>query len=408
MAPTSRSVRLWIGLACIAALALVLWRLRAPDAKKVTSPSSVTESPRPARPRATGAPRRSPENDTFPDPSAEPSAAFAALTAENPEILREGRLARAELTLETYLKASRYPPFSRPMSEQPDLVRPRHVDTAKLPLARADRKITDAKITLHQDRFLLVGDEQITLSIGCETSAGPAPCEVTSSSARVPPDMAHPSREAPIPVLFSDDGRDGDALAGDGALAARIQPSTQGFTDYHGPIRVDLEVRIGSEDGGASFEFEYTPAPPAKFTGVVREALEGGSLDLHIGMQITRPGRYVIRARADDAEGKEFAFLTLNEEMAAGAQEARLRLFGKLIRDENAKAPFRLRDIEGFLLLVDTYPDREAIPSLEGTVHTTRRYADTDFSTDAWESEDKTRRIDKLTDDVTRARREVE
>jgi hypothetical protein len=406
MASTSRSARLWIGLACLAALALVFWRLRAPDAGKATSHSPVAEGARPVRPRATGAPRNSPRHEASPDPSAEPSAAFAAL--DNPDLLREGRLARAELTLETYLKATRYPPFSRPMSEQPDLVRPRHVDTAKLPLARADRKITDAKITLHQDRFLLVGDEQITLSIACETSAGPAPCEVTSASARVPPDMAHPSAEAPIPVLFSDNGRDGDALAGDGALAARVQPSTQGFTDYHGPIRVDLEVRVGPEDGGASFEFEYTPAPPAKFTGVVREALEGGSLDLYLGMQITRPGRYVIRARADDAEGKEFAFLTWNEEMAAGAQEARLRLFGKLVRDEGARAPFRLRDVEGFLLLIDTYPDREAIPSLEGVVHTTKRYADTDFSTDAWESEEKTRRTDKLTSDVNKARREVE
>jgi len=141
---------------------------------------------------------------------------------------------------------------------------------------------------------------------------------------------------------------------------------------------------------------------------VVREVLEHGSLDLHIGMQIVQPGRYVIRARVDDADSKEFAFLTWNEEMGAGAQEARLRLFGKLVRDEGARAPFRLRDIEGFLLHVDTYPDREAMPTLEGTVHTTKRYTDADFSTDAWESEEKTRHVDKLTDDVSKARGDVE
>src|SRR5262249_15438423 len=119
-------------------------------------------------------------------------------------------------------------------------------------------------------------------------------------------------------------------------------------------------------------------------------------------------GRYVIRARADDAEDKQFAFLTWNEEMAAGAREVRLRIFGKLIHDESAKTPFRLRDVEGFLLLPDIYPDREAVSSLEGTVHTTKRYAETDFSTDAWESEEKTRNVNQLTEDVKRANRDVE
>lgn len=406
MGSTPRSPRLWIGIAfaALAAIAFLIWASLPTDAQSIPS-HPQTERP-PPRPRGTGAPRRAPLDEPSPAPSAEPGEAIAANT--NPEILREGRLARAESTLETYLKSAQYPPSSRPMSEQPDLLRPHHVDTAKLPLARPDRKPTDAKITLHQDRFLLVGDERITLSIACETSAGPARCEVLAASARVPPDMAHPSAQSPIPVQFSDQGGDGDKMAGDGAFAAQLQPSALGFTDYHGPIRVDLEVRIAAESGGASFEFEYTPAPPAKFTGVIREVLENGSLELHVGMQIVRPGRYVIRARVDDAEDRPFAFLTWNEEMGVGAQEAKLRVFGKLVHDEKAKAPFRLRDIEGFLLLEDIYPDREALQALDGVVHTTKRYVDTDFSADAWESEEKTRRTDKLTADVEKARQAVE
>jgi hypothetical protein len=406
---STRSPRLWIGIGCVvlAAIAFLIWVSRSTGAG-TTPKASQTEGSLP-RSRATG--RRSAIDERSPAvpgvaPGAAPSAAIAAV--RKLELLRDDRLARAELTLESYLQSAQYPPFSRPMSEAPDLVRPHHVDTTKLPLARPDRKLTDAKITLHQDRFLLVGDERVTLSIACETSAGPALCEVLTASARVPPDMAHPSARSPIPVLFADQGREGDKVAGDGALAAQLQPSTQGFTDYHGPIRVDLEVRVAAESGGASFEFEYTPSSPAKFTGAIREILEDGSLDLYIGMQILRPGRYVIRARVDDAEDRQFAFLTWNEPMDVGAREAKLHLFGKLVRDEGAKAPFRLRDVEGFLLLEDIYPDREALLALEGIVHTTKRYVDADFSTEAWQSEEKTRHTGVLTENIERARRESE
>lgn len=116
-----------------------------------------------------------------------------------------------------------------------------------------------------------------------------------------------------------------------------------------------------------------------------------------------RPGRYVITARVDDDDGKSFALITFNDDLPAGRQEPRLRLFGKLLLDLGPRSPFRLRDIEGFLLKENAFPDRELIPALEGVVHTTRRYVAGNFSDAEWQSEERDRYIKELTKDLVEA-----
>jgi hypothetical protein len=133
-----------------------------------------------------------------------------------------------------------------------------------------------------------------------------------------------------------------------------------------------------------------------------------GSLDIYAGLKITKAGRYVLAARVDDAEGRTFAYLSFNEELGTGMKEAKLHLFGKLVLDQKAKPPFRLRDVEGFLLKENTFPDRELIPTLEGVVHTTKMYQPSDFSDKEWESEEKDRHVKEFTKDVDEAQSHVE
>jgi hypothetical protein len=199
-----------------------------------------------------------------------------------------------------------------------------------------------------------------------------------------------------VPVTFS-------ASEG-GTRRAVFQPGAEGFAGYHGPIHVDLALAVAGEAGGASFQVVYTPAAPAVFTGRVREALEQGSLVLSVEMDVAEPGRYVLAARVDDADGRPFAHLSFNDELAAGRQEARLTIFGKLARDEGARSPFRLRDLEGFRLIPDAYPDRALMPEIDGVAYTTKTYTPGDFSDAAWESEEKDRNVKELTKDVDEAK----
>jgi len=353
--------------------------------------------------RRAEAPGRAPGGLPGPGRAPRDDEGEAAGPEGDPRSLWEKRLDRAQRTLDSYLESTRYPPGSRPAREHPDQLRPNHVDAATVPLARPDEKLTDARVTLRQDRFFVVGDQQITFTILCEDSDGPAPCEVTSAIAGVPPSERARGVPGPadVPVSFTSAGQEG-------VHTATFQPAAQGFGGYHGTLRVSVQLKVDQESGGASFDFQYTPAPPAAFTGRVREALQEGSLDLFVEMTVDRPGRYVLAGRVDDARGQTFAYLSFNEELAAGRQEARLRIFGKLIRDEAPEPPFRLRDVEGFLLKENAHPDRELMAGLLGTVYTTKRYRLNDFSDAAWESEEKTRYVDQLSKDVAEAKGHVD
>lgn len=339
-----------------------------------------------APPRASTTVRREVVNpvDT---PAPEPSAPEDDLWSR--------RLIRAQETLSAYRASTRYPPGARPIAEHPDQVRPHFVAPVSLPLARADGKLTTTRVTLRQDRMFLVGDERAALAIACNDGESPVACGVASASATVPPDAKNATSPRATSVTFTE--------AEGGGLATMFQPSAQGFAGYRGPIRIELALDVAGESGGAAFDLVYSPAPPAVFTGQVDEALREGSLDLDVAIVINEEGRYVITARVDDADGRSFAYLSDNTLRPIGRQAVRLRLFGKLIRDEGARSPFRLRDLEGFKLLEDVYPDRDPMLGREGVVHTTKSYALRDFADAEWESDEKSRHVKELTKDVDEA-----
>jgi hypothetical protein len=307
----------------------------------------------------------------------------------------QGRLDRARNALEGYKLWARYPPSSRPLSEMPDLQKPHSAQPSHQPLATSDGKVTKARVTLEQDRLYLVGDESARMSISCQTSDGPARCEVLSAAAGIPPTEPKAGTIGPNPVAFVDDGT--------GRVSAVFAPAKEGFSAHHGGIVIDTKVRIGSEEGSASFHFIYTPAPPARFTGKIREVLEDGSLCLYLEMAVDKPGRYVLAGRVDDAGGDGFGYLEWNDLLEAGQREACMCIFGLLVHDQRAESPFVLRDVEGYLLLEDRDPDRELMSVLEGKVYTTKTYPESAFSSAEWQSEEKTRHLEEYQNDVGKA-----
>ena len=211
-----------------------------------------------------------------------------------------------------------------------------------------------------------------------------------------------------VPVEFNDSGRTGDEVAGDATWTASFQPSRQGFAMFEGTLRVEFRVRAsGSAEGGAFFDIVFTPAAPATFTGKVREVVEKGSLQLYVGLQVRKPGRYVMAGRVDDEAGIPFAYVEFNEELKAGAREVKFTVFGLLLHDKNPDFPLRLRDVEGFLLREQGDPDREVVKALYGPVHITQQYPLDRFSPDEWTSEERQRYLDEYAKDVAQAESEL-
>ncbi|MFY0564813.1 choice-of-anchor X domain-containing protein [Archangium lansingense] len=315
--------------------------------------------------------------------------------------LWEKRLARARFTLDSYRQSTRYPHDSRPISEHPDLVYPSSPERKQ----SLDKEQRDVSLKLKQEKVYVVGDEVVRFFVGCENAntGQPLPCEVHSAVAREAPHMTQGGQTAPVPLDFNDTGRNGDEVAGDGMWTGSFQPSRQGFAMFEGTLRVEFRVRAGSTEGGAFFDIVFTPAAPATFTGKVREVVEQGSLRLYVGLQVRKPGRYVMAGRLDDEAGVPFAYVDFNEELEAGAREVKLSVFGLMIHDKNPDFPLRLRDVEGFLLREQGDPDRELMKGLYGYVHATQQYTVDRFSPDEWTSEERQRYLDEYAKDVKEA-----
>jgi hypothetical protein len=219
--------------------------------------------------------------------------------------------------------------------------------------------------------------------------------------------MGRDSCVSPMSVAFTDDGRNGDATAGDNVLSLRLQPATQGLAEIDGVIRVELALQSGEHSGYAYFDIIYSPEAPATWAGAVRESLEDGSLDLYLPVQVLKPGRYVASGRIDDASGRPFALVSFNDELGTGAQQIRLQVFGKLLRDGQPEFPLTLRDVDAFLLKPDAFPDRALMPRRAGVVWRTRSYPLSAFSDAEWTSDERNRYLAEYGKDVQEAEQQL-
>ncbi len=334
--------------------------------------------------------------------------------------LREEKLAQARARFErasqvfsTYRDATRYPHESRLMADAPDQVRPFDAIVEEKTM-RNERGEPVAGITLKtgQDRVFLSGQDAVKLTVQATDKSGKVlPLLISRAAAQSVPDGKQLAQLRTANLEFSDAGSSSagavDDVAGDGNFSARLSPSTQGFAGFAGTIRILVFVRADGKEGVAHFDVIYTEDVPATW-GAVREAQEAGSLNFYLKANVRVAGRYVVSGRIDDARGQPFALVTFNEEVAAGVQEFKLHLFGALIRDKRPVFPLKLRDVDGFLLIPDKFPDRLMMARRAGVVHISGIYIAENFSPNEWSSEERNRYLAEYGRDLDAARTELE
>jgi hypothetical protein len=323
--------------------------------------------------------------------------------------LMQARYERAEQTYTSYRNATRYPHESRPIEEQPDQIKPFDTISEEKTLRDLTGKpIKGLRLRTSQDRVFLSGPDVVMFTIAAVDERGaPVPLLVTRATAGNLPESKTPTQLTQSALEFADNGLTPDAAAADGVFSASLAPVQQGFANLNGTIRVLAQVSVNGEQGVAHFDVIYSPDIPATWLGV-REALERGSLNFYLKANVKTAGRYVVSARVDDANGAPFALLQFNEEVAAGEREFKLNLFGALVRDKSPAFPLKLRDIDGFLLIENRFPDRAMMPRQSGVVYTSARYALDKFSPDEWTSEERERYLTEYRNDLDRTRRDAD
>lgn len=316
----------------------------------------------------------------------------------------EKQLVLAQHTYNSYLVGTKYPNESRPISEHPDQVYPNRPVQNEHALVKKDGSTDkNVKVSTSQTRVFMGAKESVVFTVTASDSTGKQlPIFVTRALAR---GLVAPGKResAQVTLNFSDDGQQGDSVASDGILSGTFNPNATSLAQFNGTIRTEVNFNVGDSAGFVLFDIIYTPDLPATWAGGaggIRDAQEAGSLNFYLKANIQQAGRYLVSARVDDAHGKPFALLSFNNILAAGPQEIKLPLFGKLIYDQAPAFPLTLRDVDAYLLKEDVDPDRALMPRLVGNVHTTKKYASNSFSNAEWTSEERTRYLTELGKDV--------
>lgn len=373
----------WLAGAALAGLmAWWIWPREAAGPEVQAAAASPAHLALPAPSAATSRPAGSPFTD----------AALRQRLAQR-ELLVQ-RLERTKLTLATYREQTRYPHESRPIAEHPDQVHPFAPIHESLPLRFPGTKaaVPGVRILTTQDRVFMSGDEVVKVSVTAQDDTGATlPLLVTRAVAF---DLPDPRQAAGRPQLAL------DFAGSNGVYTAQFQPSRTAFADFAGTLRLQATLSQDGRQGVVNFDVVYQPLVPAEWGGITDRVAEG-SLDFIVGLNVKQPGRYVVNARVDDAKGQPFALVSFNEELGGGVQVARLRVFGKLLRDASPAMPLQLRDLQGFLLMQDRFPDRAMLARREGVVHRSGSYAPKMFSDAEWASEERDRYLAEFTRDVS-------
>ena len=320
------------------------------------------------------------------------------------------RLERAQFTFDNYRKITRYPHESRPAAEHGDQLYPNRPIIEEKRLYRPGGEPSgNIRLRTSQERIFVAGGESVLFTItAIDENDNPLVLTISAAGIVDPPKSGKPSVRKRLDVAFNDVGAEGDAAANDGTYSFRFTPAKQGFADFTGQLRLDMNIDAAGQSGVTYFDIYYTPAPPAIWTGAVRESIENGSLFVYLKADVRVPGRYVVSGRFEDFYGKPFAFAVFNEELATGLREVPLRAFGRLILDGQPTLPLRLRDIDGFLLKEDTSPDRALMPRLMGLVHMTKKYNREVFSDAEWQSEERDRYLREYLNDINAAKLKID
>jgi hypothetical protein len=288
-------------------------------------------------------------------------------------VRRLRRLDRASQAREAY---RRYPPSSRPLRENEELMVPNQIEPSVRPLAGPDVSGTPrVSVRLTQDRVFVQAGDAVTVGLEAQIDGEPVAVQVASaelvSASGNPPSLSAPLLSVPF-------------TTSDRMTSATFGLPDSKLGDFTGDLILRAQATAGGERGAVTWTFVYTASPPAAFTGEVRDRLESGSVAFTVGVKVSRPGRYRILGRIDDARGKPLALARFDGELAAGGRQVELLLFGKIARDEEAVSPFLLRDLEGFRLLDGVYPDREIMPIWNGP-YRSQAYPTAALSPSAWD-----------------------
>jgi len=258
-----------------------------------------------------------------------------------------------------FLEATPYPATSGRLTRaNEDLLYPNRRSERPLPIPDTLGDDPDQVVTwlFTTDRWAYVGPETVHVRLEVRRGGEPLDVSILSATATREGDSGVEGAGEPLALRF-EDGR----YLGELSLAR--------MADHFGPIVLDVafEYEPGRRHSDRIRIFS-TPADhiPGRLTEV-RDSLQDGNLRVEVGVDVGAPGFYRIDANLYDANGEPVAFAFFKGELASGAQQVPLDVYGKVLRDAGVPGPYTIGEVRGYRFLDGQYPDREILPSSSET-----------------------------------------
>ncbi len=333
-----------------------------------------------------------------------PMMAFADNYYTNPEGVRE--------LMEEYRRANVYPPESKRLRpDMMDVIEPNRTYEPPLPLLDPAKLDPDHPLDpettvffqFDADRFAYIGNDEIRLRLDA----------YRGQTAKVP--LAIEVGPVSVAALSVDGDRDAGhiTLAGDDPKGAKAGPDLPPYTatfrparvlaGHTGLIRFTAPIRNGAEQATATLVLSYTDAAPAKFTRVLRETVDAGSLVITVGVDVKTAGRYQISGRLFAADGvAPVAVTTFSGPLEKGVVEVPLRYYGKIFHDAGVPGPYVQRDLFGYRQTdgATTTRGEEMLPLT--APFTTAPHTLNEFTNAEWSSPQKTAALENFQREIER------
>lgn len=278
-----------------------------------------------------------------------------------------------------YRKANVYPPGSRPLTRQ-------HVDLLEPNRRHETFRPTDAddgsSFLFTADRYFAFGDDIVTSTLEVNNAKA-----VTITAALA---ATNDPAAKPVPISYVQTG---------GVFTAQFSPAS---LHLHDQTEIGMYIEFDPGTGTrqrAHYNLQYTPASgaPASFSGVFSDSIVDGSLVIRAGLDVTLPGHYIIDCNLFDASNAPVGWTHWKGDLAAGSAGADLSFFGKVIVDANVKGPFHIGQLRGARFDPGHVPDLAQIRPYDGS-YATRAYATSEFSDGDYDSPDKQRMLQFLSE----------
>ena len=257
--------------------------------------------------------------------------------------------------LAVYLKQSRFPPDSRPLTEnQNDTIdwNRRHETF------RRTRTDDDVSFRFTADRYIVTGNDPVNFFLQVQKLGRPSKVSALEMQLYA---------EGASPITIALHWRNGSYFASsnfsDLAERARLQDQRSNLW-----VRATVHFRHGKGDESAEIRFRYTPskATPAVFgQKIVGHVSGAGDFIVRVPISVRRSGHYILDANLWDANNRPIASSRVKRSLTKSDGFVDYRFFGKAILSRDPLPPFTLRQVRGSLYQPGMTPDLADIRGVE-------------------------------------------